>query len=136
MRSGLVRLVLTLVEVIRQVMEKQAIRRVDAGDLSAEEVERLGLAFIEIRKELRKIGNQFGIKPEEITAELGAIVRTGDSRLDRASLAELLDKILDRGAVVAGEIRLSVADIDLLGLDLFAMLYPIYKSPGTLSTNG
>jgi hypothetical protein len=54
-------------------------------------------------------------------------VKTGDRQLDGASLADVLDRLLNRGAVVAGQIRISVSDIDLLGLDLYAMLYPVYK---------
>ncbi|MDE1853669.1 MAG: gas vesicle protein K [Thaumarchaeota archaeon] len=127
-KTGLARLVLTVVEIVRQVLEKQAVRRVDAGDLTPEEVERLGAAFVDIKAALFDISNDFGVKPEELTAQLGAIVSTGDSRFDRASVAELLDKLLDRGAVVAGSIKLSVADIDLITLDLLAMLYPVYKT--------
>ena len=127
-RLGLVKLVLTVVEVVRQVLEKQAIRRLDAGDLTPDEVERLGTAFIEIRAALLQISREFGIKPEELTAQLGALVKTGDRGLDQASLAELLDRLLDRGAVVAGSVRLSVSDIDLVALDLYAMLYPVYRA--------
>jgi gas vesicle protein GvpK/gas vesicle protein GvpA/GvpJ/GvpM family len=127
-QTGLVKLVLTLVEVIRQVMEKQALRRVDAGDLTVDEVERLGVAFIEIRRELRAICRQFGIDPSDLRTELGQIVRTGDRKLDGASLADVLDRLMYRGAVVAGKVRISVSDIDLLGLDLYAMLYPVYKN--------
>ena len=129
-RTGLVKLVLTVVEVVRQVLEKQAVRRVDAGDLTPEEVERLGSAFIEIKAALYQISRDLGIRPEELTSQLGAIVRTGDRRLDEASLVDLLDKVLDKGAVVAGSVRLSVSDIDLVALDLFAMLYPVYRTKG------
>jgi len=131
-QTGLVKLVLTLVEVIRQVMEKQALRRVDVGDLSEEEVERLGVAFIEIRRELKEICRRFGIDPRDLRTELGQILKTGDRQLDGASLADVLDRLLDRGAVVAGQVRVSVSDIDLLGLDLYAMLYPVYKSRRSL----
>jgi Gas vesicle protein K/Gas vesicle protein len=127
-RLGLVKLVLTVVEVVRQVLEKQAVRRLDAGDLTPEEVDRLGAAFIEIKAALQEIGKEFGIKPEELTAQLGALVKTGDGRLDQASLSELLDRLLDRGAVVAGSVRLSVSEIDLIALDLYAMLYPVYRT--------
>jgi gas vesicle protein GvpK/gas vesicle protein GvpA/GvpJ/GvpM family len=130
-RTGIVKLVLTVVEIVRQVLEKQAIRRVDAGDLSPEEVERLGMAFIEIKRSLFEISREFGIKPEELTDQLDAIVRTGEGSLDKVSIAGLLDKLLDRGAVVAGSVRLSVSDIDLIVLDLLAMIYPVYKKAGT-----
>ena len=132
-RAGLVKLVLTVVEVVRQVLERQALRRMDDGDLTSDEVERLGAAFIEIRKALFEISREFGIKPEELTAQLGSIVRTGERRLDNASVADLLDRLLDRGAVLAGTVKLSVSDIDLVALDLLAMLHPIRR---TLRPNG
>ena len=113
---------------VRQVLEKQAIRRVDAGDLTPAEVEKLGVAFIEIKGALLEISREFGIKPEEITDQLGALVKTGERGLDTVSLSELLDRLLDRGAVVAGSVKLSVSDIDLITLDLLAMIYPTYKS--------
>ena len=129
-RTGLGKLVLTVVEVVRQVLEKQAVRRVDAGDLTPEEVERLGNAFIEIKAALYQISRDLGIRPEELTSQLGAIVRSGDRRLDEASLVDLLDKVLDKGAVVAGSVRLSVSDIDLVALYLFALLYRVYWTKG------
>jgi Gas vesicle protein K/Gas vesicle protein len=129
-RLGLVKLVLTVVEVVRQVLERQAVRRVDAGDLTPEEIERLGTAFIEIKGALFSISREMGIRPEELTAELGAIVKTGDKKLDEASLVDLLDRLMDKGAVVAGRVKLTVADIDLVTLDLLAMLYPVYKTKG------
>jgi hypothetical protein len=129
-RTGIVKLVLTVVEIVRQVLEKQAIRRVDAGDLTPEEVERLGTAFMEIKRSLFEISREFGIKPEDLTDQLGAIVRTGEGSLDKVSIASLLDKVLDRGAVVAGSVRISVSDIDLIVLDLLAMIYPMYKKAG------
>jgi len=48
--NGLARLVLTVVEVLRQVLEKQALRRADSGSLTDEEVERLGVAFMQLNK--------------------------------------------------------------------------------------
>ncbi len=127
LRAGLVRLVLTVVEVVRQVLEKQAVRRIDAGDLSPKEVEDLGMAFLELKKALGEIALEFGMKPEELVDQLGGIVRTGDQSLDGASLVELLDKVVEKGAVVAGRVRISVSDIDLIALDLMAMLYPVYS---------
>ncbi len=124
--NGLARLVLTVVEVLRQVLEKQALRRADSGSLTDEEVERLGLAFIQLNRRLVEISREFGVKPEELRAGLGALVRTGNRDLDSVSLADLLQKLLEKGVVAAGRVRIAVSDIDLVGLDLLAVLYPIH----------
>lgn len=125
-QNGLVKLVLTVVEVIRQVLEKQALRRVESGTLTAEEVERLGLALMQINSKMIEIAQEFGIKPEELRTELGSLLRSGNGQLDGTSLVDLIDRLLNKGAVLAGQVKISVSDIDLVGLDLFAMLYPIY----------
>ncbi len=124
--NGLARLVLTVVEVLRQVLEKQALRRADSGSLTDEEVERLGLAFMQLNKRLVEISREFGVKPEELRAGLGALVRTGNRDLDSVSLADLLQKLLEKGVVAAGRVKIAVSDIDLVGLDLLAVLYPIH----------
>jgi hypothetical protein len=126
LENGLARLVLTVVEVLRQVLEKQALRRADSGSLTEEEVERLGLAFMQLNRRLVEISREFGVKPEELKAGLGALVRTGNRDLDRVSLADLIQKLLEKGVVAAGRVRIAVSDIDLVGLDLLAVLYPIH----------
>jgi hypothetical protein len=124
--NGLARLVLTVVEVLRQVLEKQALRRADSGSLTDEEVERLGLAFMQLNRRLVEISREFGVKPEDLRAGLGALLRTGNRDLDRVSLADLLQRLLEKGVVAAGRVRIAVSDIDLVGLDLLAVLYPMH----------
>ncbi|MDP1690025.1 MAG: gas vesicle protein K, partial [bacterium] len=51
-KNGLGQLVLTLVELVRQLLEKQAIRRIEGGSLTEDEVERLGLTFLELDKQM------------------------------------------------------------------------------------
>ena len=125
LENGLARLVLAVVEVLRQVLEKQALRRAESGSLTDEEVERLGMAFIQLNRRLVEISREFGVKPEELRAGLGALVRTGNRDLDGVSLSDLLQKLLEKGVVAAGRVRIAVSDIDLVGLDLLAVLYPI-----------
>ena len=55
------KLVLTLVEFIRQLLERQAIRRMDAGTLTAEQTEAVGLALMRLEETVRDIGTQFGL---------------------------------------------------------------------------
>jgi hypothetical protein len=72
-RRSVAKLVLTLVEFIRQILERQAIRRMDAGTLTPAEVESLGLALMRLEETLREIGAQFGLAPEDLHLDLGPI---------------------------------------------------------------
>jgi Gas vesicle protein len=67
----------------------------------------------------------FGLKPKDIDASIGGLMKTGISGLDRASLVDVLDRLFSKDVVIAGQLKISVADVDLVGLDLLAMLYPI-----------
>jgi hypothetical protein len=73
MEEGLARLVLTLVELIRQLLERQAIRRMDGGSLSEEEVERLGLALMRLQEKLYEMAATFGLQPEDLNINLGPL---------------------------------------------------------------
>jgi hypothetical protein len=68
---GLLKLVLSVVELIRQVMEKQAMRRIDAGTLTADQVDRLGVSLMEVEATIRQLQRQFGI--EDLNIDLGPI---------------------------------------------------------------
>jgi hypothetical protein len=72
-RRSVVKLVLTLVEFIRQLLERQAIRRVEAATLSAEETEAIGVALMRLEETIHDLGAQFGIPPEELNLDLGPI---------------------------------------------------------------
>jgi hypothetical protein len=72
-RRSVVKLVLTLVELIRQLLERQAIRRVDAGTLTAEETEAVGLALMRLEETVREIGKQFDLDPQDLNLDLGPI---------------------------------------------------------------
>lgn len=71
--QGLAKLVLTLVEFLRQVLERQAVRRMEGGDLSEEQVERLGLALLRLEQKMRQLTTQFGLQPEELNINLGPL---------------------------------------------------------------
>ena len=68
---GLLKLVLSLVEMLRQLMEKQAMRRIDAGSLTDDEVDRLGRSLQEVETTIRRLQAQFGI--EDLNMDLGPI---------------------------------------------------------------
>jgi len=71
--QGLAKLVLTLVEFLRQLLERQAIRRMDGGTLSDAEVERVGLALMRLEAKIREIAEVFGLDPDDLNIGLGPI---------------------------------------------------------------
>jgi len=73
--AGLAKLVLTLIEVVRQVLEHQAVRRMEGGGLSDEDVERLGLALLRLQERLEEIKVAFGLEGEELNIDLGPLGR-------------------------------------------------------------
>jgi hypothetical protein len=72
-RRSVAKLVLTLVEFIRQLLERQSIRRMESGTLTAEQIESLGLALMRLEDAVREIGAQFGLAPEELNLDLGPV---------------------------------------------------------------
>ena len=73
--KGLVQLVLTLVELLRQLMEKQAVRRVEAGGLSDAEVENLGRTLMLLEQKMTELREHFGLRPEDLNLDLGPLGR-------------------------------------------------------------
>jgi hypothetical protein len=72
-RTGddLARLVLVLVDTVRQLVEKQAIRRVDSGTLNEEEIERLGLALLRLEERMMELKEHFGLTDDDLALRLG-----------------------------------------------------------------
>ena len=137
LQKGLAKLVLVILEVLRQILERQARKRVLSGTLSTQEVERLGLAFMQLKQKVSEISKQLGLNPEEldltIPSLLGSNNSTSPSLSTTTSLVNLVDKLLDKGAVIGGQVTISVADIDLIALDLLAVLSS--NPPPTSHTN-
>jgi len=73
--NGLARLVLTLIEVLRKVLEHQAIRRMEGGHLTAAEVERLGVALLRLNDRMQEMKGVFGLKDEDLQIDLGPLGR-------------------------------------------------------------
>src|SRR6476660_1019533 len=73
--QGLAKLVLTLIEFIRRLLEKQAIRRMEGGDLSPQQIEELGLALMRLEAKLLELKTQFGLEDEDLNLDLGPIGR-------------------------------------------------------------
>jgi hypothetical protein len=70
---GLAQLALTIVELLRQLMERQALRRIDGGGLSDEQVERLGRTFMELDKRMEELRQEFGLEAEDLNLNLGPL---------------------------------------------------------------
>ncbi len=70
---GLAQLVLTLIELLRQLMERQAIRRVEAGGLSDDQVERLGQALMALEQRMDELKQDFGLRDEDLNLNLGPL---------------------------------------------------------------
>jgi Gas vesicle protein K len=73
LEHGLAQLVLTIVELLRQLMERQALRRIDRGTLSEDEVERLGRTFMELDKRMEELRTEFGLDEKDLNLNLGPL---------------------------------------------------------------
>ena len=73
MERDLARLVLTVVELLRQLMERQALRRVDAGDLTEHEEERIGMTLMLLADRMSVLRERFGLAPEDLNIDLGPL---------------------------------------------------------------
>jgi hypothetical protein len=71
--QGLAKLILTIVELIRKLMEKEAYRRVKRGTLSPIEVQKLGLSLKAVKKKIKEVQTIFGIEDEELNVDLGPL---------------------------------------------------------------
>jgi gas vesicle protein GvpK len=70
---GLAQLVLTLVELLRQLMERQALRRMETGTLTDEEIERLGDTFMKLEQRMRELKEHFGLEDRDLNLNLGPL---------------------------------------------------------------
>jgi len=70
-RRAVLKLVLTLVELIRQLLERQAIRRMEAGTLTDDETESVGLALMRLHETIQDLARDFDISPDELNLDLG-----------------------------------------------------------------
>lgn len=72
-QRDLMKLVLTIIELVRQLMERQAIRRVDEGDLSDEQVEELGLGLMRLEEAMTQLREQFDLTADDLNLDLGPL---------------------------------------------------------------
>ena len=71
--QGLAQLVLTLIELLRQLMERQALRRMEAGTLSDEQIERMGSTFMKLAARMEELKAEFGLEDRDLNLNLGPL---------------------------------------------------------------
>jgi hypothetical protein len=133
-RNGLGQLVLTVIELLRELMEKQAIRRIEKGKLTDEQIERLGNNFKRLKDEVERFKDFFELEDEDIGLDLGPVTLIEDET-GKASVVEILDRLLGKGVVVRGDVVISVADVDLIALNLGLLLASIDKASELYGTS-
>ena len=72
-QRDLARLVLTLIEFIRRLLERQAIRRMEGGRLNEQEIERMGLALMQLEEQMQVLKEQFGLQDDDLSLNLGPL---------------------------------------------------------------
>ena len=71
--NGLAKLVLSIIELVRRLLEKQALRRMDAGNLSDEEIEKLGTALMKLEEKMTDLKRTFGLSDDDLNLKLGPV---------------------------------------------------------------
>lgn len=71
--QGLAKLVLSLIELLRQLLERQAIRRMEGGSLTDEQVESMGEGLMKLEAKIRELAAQFGLSPSDLNLDLGPL---------------------------------------------------------------
>ncbi|MEH2166867.1 MAG: gas vesicle protein K [Nostoc sp.] len=128
--SGLAPLLLTVVELIRQLMEAQVIRRMDAGNLSDSELDRAAESLQQLEKQVVQLCEIFDIDPAELNINLGEmgtlLPQSGGyypgETSSQPSILELLDRLLNTGVVVEGDLDLGLAQLSLVHAKLRLVL--------------
>jgi hypothetical protein len=71
--QGLAKLVLGLIELLRQLLERQAVRRMEGGSLTPEQIENMGTSLMKLEEKIHEMAAQFGLKPEDLDLQLGPL---------------------------------------------------------------
>jgi CII-binding regulator of phage lambda lysogenization HflD len=79
LEQGLARLVLSLIELLRRLLERQAIRRMEGGSLSDDQIENMGLSLMKLEQKIHELCTSFGLKPADLNLELGPLGNLLDS---------------------------------------------------------
>ena len=128
--AGLAPLLLTVLELVRQLMEAQVIRRMEEDLLSEPDLERAADSLQKLEEQILHLCKTFDVDPADLNINLGdvgALLPSSGSYYpgqpsSRPSVLELLDRLLNTGIVVDGEIDLGIAQIDLIHAKLRLVL--------------
>jgi hypothetical protein len=128
--AGLAPLLLTVVELIRQLMEAQVIRRMDTGELSDHDLDRAADSLRQLEAQVIRLCDVFEIDPADLNIDLGEIgtllPKNGGyypgERSTSPTILELLDRLLNTGVVLEGNVDLGLAQIDLIHAKLQLVL--------------
>jgi hypothetical protein len=128
--AGLAPLLLTVIELVRQLMEAQVIRRMEAGELSDEDLERASDSLRKLAEQIVYLCEVFEVDPADLNIDLGELgtllPREGGYYPGETSpsptILELLDRLLDTGVVVEGSAELGVAQLTLIQAKLRLVL--------------
>ena len=71
--NGLAKLVLSIIELVRRLLEKQALRRMDAGNLTDEEIEKVGSALMKLEEKMAELKKIFGLSDDDLNLKLGPV---------------------------------------------------------------
>ena len=128
--SGLAPLLLTVVELVRQLMEAQVIRRMEADQLSEEDLERAAESLRQLEEQVVKLCDIFEIDPADLNIDLGEfgtlLPQQGGyypgEKSENPTILEMLDRLLHTGVVVQGDLDLGLANINLIHAKLRLIL--------------
>lgn len=129
-KAGLAQLLLTVVELIRQLMEAQIIRRMDGGTLSDTDLDRAAESLQKLEQQVVDLCKIFEVDPAELNLHLGEVgsllPKPGTyypgENTSNPSLLEVLDRLLNTGVVVEGCVDLGIAQLDLIHAKLRLVL--------------
>lgn len=129
LQDGIASLALNLIETIIEILERQAFRRFSSGTLTDREIERLGISFSQMRNQLLEVAAKFNYQPKTLKLALtskndllGSGGAADELESKSLSIADLVDKLIDNQVVIAGDVRIAVAGIDLVTLNLLASI--------------
>jgi RimJ/RimL family protein N-acetyltransferase len=128
--AGLAPLLLTVVELVRQLMEAQVIRRMEAGELGEDDLDRAAESIRKLEEQIINLCNIFEIDPADLNIDLGEIgtllPKAGGyypgTQSANPSILELLDRLLNVGVVVEGNVDLGLAQLNLIHAKLRLVL--------------
>jgi len=128
--AGLAPLLLTVIELVRQLMEAQVIRRMEAEELSEADLERAAESLRKLEEQVIQLCDVFEIDPKDLNIDLGEVgtllPKAGNyypgENSTSPTILELLDRLLNTGVVLQGDVDLGLANLDLIHAKLQLVL--------------